>query len=393
MFNKAMTIIIAMFVLNVNLLNSKEFIQDFFKVNDVFLLPSMNTSNSETIKFNYFGDKLYVIDNEFSFKNDSISFILYESLSSNNFKTYDLIIPKLNFSKNMHITDIYIFNNKLYLLEFSSLIEFVFIEDYLVYNKSYSLKNSCSEILNIDSTEASLTLNYITSDVNEDKAINFIYKIELENNIHYRVNFDNSDNYKMINIGPRKNKVIINDSVSIYSDIINFSFNIESNMGIKKQIFIKENWNSNLKSLGEINVDFKHQKNTFIDLYNYHTRNSTITNLFKIGELIIVQYRLNTESDKSIYYDILKLNYSELSLSIIFENLKDLDVNNLNSFGVSHLEFSNNLIARGKYLLDLSKFPFEKEKFFKDKDQYLSSLKENIITNGIQYSVIIREIK
>lgn len=385
--------VVTLLITKVNLLCSSEFIQDIFKINDVFLLPSLNTSSPDYIKFNYFNENLYVINNDFKFSTDSINFTLYKSETNKEFKEYNLTIPSEGFSKRLHICDIYVLNNKIYLLEFRNLIEFEFLEEKLIFKNNYRLNNSCSEILSINSEEVRMTLNYITSDVYKDKEINFIYRIDFKNNKHSRINFDNTNYYKLINVGPRINKVFIDDSTLIFSDIINFRFNIETNEGLKQISYNKENWISDKETLNKIKVNYKHQKNSFIDLVNYNDENASIFNLFKIDNSIIVKYVINFKGKKEIYYDILRYNKADNSLSILHQNLRDHDLAKLNNFGVEKLKLGLFMKSKDQYLLNLVKFPFANGTIFKTEANYLKKTEEIVINDGVRYSVIVRELK
>jgi len=74
-----LTFFITLLINKVDILYSSEFIQDAFKINDVFLLPSLNTSNPDLIKFNYFNKDLFVINNQYNFIEDSISELTQKS--------------------------------------------------------------------------------------------------------------------------------------------------------------------------------------------------------------------------------------------------------------------------------------------------------------------------
>lgn len=356
-----LTSILIISITNVKILYTSEYIQDVFKINDVFLLPSMNTSNPNFITFNYFNDNLFVINNEFNFNEDSISFKLYRSEQNNKFKEYNLIIPREGFSERMFISDIYVLKNSLYLLEFGNLIEFERLSNKYIYKKNYKLNVSCSEILSIDSTSASLSLNGITSDVNKDKEINFIYKVDLISKLHKTINFDNSKFFKLINVGPRKNKVFIDDSTLIFSDIIFYKFNIETPEGIKQFSFNKQNWKSDLVALDSIKVNYKNQKSTFSELMNYNFDNSTIYNLIKIKNLILVKYVSNTNEKKEYNFDLLQYSFKDKSLIIFKENLRNHNLSLMQKYGIEKIEIGRNLKSSGKYLLDLVKFPFSKD--------------------------------
>ncbi|MCB1712768.1 MAG: hypothetical protein KDH96_09920 [Candidatus Riesia sp.] len=388
-----LTFFITLLINKVDILYSSEFIQDAFKINDVFLLPSLNTSNPDLIKFNYFNKDLFVINNQYNFIEDSISFILYKSESNELFKEYRLTFPKDGFSSRMHICDIYVFRNKIFFLEYRNLIEFEKLNDKIIFKKNYRLQNSCSEILSINSNNVRLTLNYITSDVFKDKEINFIYRIDLKNDTHSRLNFNNSENFKLINVGPRTNKVFIDDSTSIFSDIINFKFNIETNEGLKIISFSKTNWKSDLDAIKRIKVNYKKQKNTFSDLVDYNFENSSIYSLFRIDNTILVKYIINHNSDNEYYYDLIRYNKKDNSLAIIQQYLKNYDLSSLNDFGVDKLNIGRLIKVRDNYLLDLVRFPFPNGIVFKNKDEYLDKTKEKVINDGLRYSVIIRELK
>ena len=74
-----LTFFITLLINKVDILYSSEFIQDAFKINDVFLLPSLNTSNPDLIKFNYFNKDLFVINNQYNSIEDSISELTQKS--------------------------------------------------------------------------------------------------------------------------------------------------------------------------------------------------------------------------------------------------------------------------------------------------------------------------
>lgn len=388
-----LTSILIISITNVRILYSSEYIQDVFKINDVFLLPSMNTSNPSFITFNYFNDNLFVINNEFNFKEDSISFKLYRSEQNNKFNEYNLIIPQEGFSERMFISDIYVLKNNLYLLEFGNLIEFEQINNKYIYKKNYKLNVSCSEILSIDSNNASLSLNGITSDVNKDKEINFIYKVDLISKLHKTIYFDNSKYFKLINVGPRKNKVFMDDSTAIFSDIIFYKFNIETPEGIKQFTFNKQNWKSDLFALDSIKVNYKNQKSSFSELMNYNFDNSTIYNLIKIKNLILVKYVSNTNEKKEYNFDLLQYSFKDKSLKIFKENLRNHDLSLIQKYGIEKIEIGRNLKSSGKYLLDLVKFPFSKDSTFENEEDYKNKTEESVINIGMRYSVIIRELK